>query len=89
MHVGYAMAHPKQRAHVAILAALIEAQRKAKSAAMLMQLQDDLINRMTAAQEDQQTAKRQKAKHAGKARADAVDVQMAGSYPASRASPAR
>src|SRR5665213_1479562 len=76
LHVEYAMAHPKQRAHVVLLAERIGALRKGKSDQSLVDLQEDLIERMTA-QADQDGAKRQQAKLARQAHADPADVQVA------------
>jgi hypothetical protein len=77
LHVEYAMAHPKQRAHVAILAERIDALRKAKSDQSLVELQEDLIERMMTAQADQDAAKRQQVKLARQRNADPAEVQRA------------
>ncbi len=77
LHVEYAMAHPKQRAHVAILAERIDALRKAQSDQSLVELQEDLIERMMTAQADQDAAKRQQARLARQRNADPAEVDRA------------
>src|ERR1700687_31356 len=77
LHVEYAMAHPKQRAHVAILAERIDALRKAQSDQSLAELQEDMIERMMTAQADQDAAKRQQARLARQRNADPAEVHRA------------
>lgn len=71
------MAHPKQRAHVAILAERIEALRQAKSDQSLVELQEDLIERMMTAQADQDAAKKHQVRVARQGNADPAEVQRA------------
>lgn len=71
------MAHPKQRAMVALLAERIEALRKAKTDEALIALQEDLIDGMMAAQADQDAAKAQRVRVARQPHADPNEVHAA------------